>query len=78
VDACIAGIEQLRRQRRKPRGVGQPLVHRPAGPVIDRRAELEALGWQVQVLEGLDHTQAMQAVHVLAVLRPWLADRLGG
>jgi hypothetical protein len=42
-----------------------------AGPVIDRRAELEALGWQVHVLAGLDHTQAMQAVNVLPIVRPW-------
>jgi pimeloyl-ACP methyl ester carboxylesterase len=49
-----------------------------AAAVIDRRADLEALGWQVQVLEGLDHTQAMQAVHVLPVLRPWLVHRLRG
>jgi pimeloyl-ACP methyl ester carboxylesterase len=48
-----------------------------AGPVIRRRAELEALGWQVRVLEGLDHTQAMQAVQVLPVLRAWLAAELG-
>jgi pimeloyl-ACP methyl ester carboxylesterase len=48
-----------------------------AGPVINRRAELEALGWQVQVLDELDHTQAMQAVHVLPILRPWLIGRLG-
>jgi hypothetical protein len=50
---------------------------RLAGPVVHRRAELEALGWQVRVLEGLDHTQAMQAVHVVAILRPWLISRLG-
>jgi pimeloyl-ACP methyl ester carboxylesterase len=43
-----------------------------AGPVVQRRAELEALGWQVEILEGLDHTQAMQAANVLPVLRPWL------
>jgi len=43
-----------------------------ADPVVGRRAELEALGWQVRVLEGLDHTQAMQAAHVLPILRPWL------
>jgi pimeloyl-ACP methyl ester carboxylesterase len=48
-----------------------------AGPVIRRRAELEALGWEVRVLEGLDHTQAMQAAQVLPVLRPWLLDKLG-
>jgi pimeloyl-ACP methyl ester carboxylesterase len=47
-----------------------------AGPVINRRAELEALGWQVRVLEGLDHTQAMQAAQVLPILRPWLISRL--
>ncbi len=49
-----------------------------AGPVIRRRAELEALGWQVRVLEGLDHTQAMQAVQVLPVLRPWLIASAAG
>jgi pimeloyl-ACP methyl ester carboxylesterase len=49
-----------------------------ADPVIGRRAELEGLGWDVRVLEGLDHTQAMQAAQVLPILRPWLVGRLGG
>jgi hypothetical protein len=48
-----------------------------AGPVVSRRAELEALGWEVRVLEGLDHLQAMQASQVLPVLRPWLLSELG-
>ena len=48
-----------------------------ADPIINRRAELESLGWQVQILEGLDHTQAMQAPHVLPILRPWLLTTLG-
>ena len=48
-----------------------------ADPVISRQAELEALGWQVRVLEGLDHTQATQAAQVLPILRPWLTSRLG-
>ncbi|WP_433219705.1 alpha/beta fold hydrolase [Microtetraspora malaysiensis] len=48
-----------------------------AGPIINRRAELEALGWDVHVLDGLDHTQAMQPAHVLPVLRPWLLARIG-
>jgi pimeloyl-ACP methyl ester carboxylesterase len=48
-----------------------------ASPVIDRRAELEALGWQVRVLEGLDHMQAMQAAQVVPILRPWLISTLG-
>jgi pimeloyl-ACP methyl ester carboxylesterase len=49
-----------------------------AGPVIDRRAELDALGWQVRVLEGLDHIKAMQAAQVVPILRPWLISQLGG
>ena len=48
-----------------------------AGPVIGRRAELEALGWEVRVLEGLDHMQAMRAAQVLPILRPWLIGSLG-
>ena len=47
-----------------------------AGPVISRRAELEALGWKVRVLEGLDHLQAMQAAQVLPILRPWLLGKV--
>jgi pimeloyl-ACP methyl ester carboxylesterase len=48
-----------------------------ADPIVRRRADLEALGWQVEVLEGLDHLQAMQAAHVLPILRPWLLAILG-
>jgi hypothetical protein len=46
-----------------------------AGPIVERRAELEALGWTVRVLDGLDHMQAMQATQVLPMLRPWLVSR---
>jgi hypothetical protein len=47
-----------------------------ARPLLERRAELEAYGWDVRVLDGLDHTQAMQAASVLPVLRPWLTAAL--
>jgi pimeloyl-ACP methyl ester carboxylesterase len=47
-----------------------------ADPVLARRAELEALGWSVRILDGLDHIQAMQAARVLPILRPWLAGAL--
>jgi hypothetical protein len=47
-----------------------------ADRVISHRTELESLGWQVQVLDGLDHTQAMQAPNVLPILRPWLLTTL--
>ncbi|GIH14448.1 alpha/beta fold hydrolase [Rugosimonospora africana] len=43
-----------------------------AQPLIRHRAELEAAGWTVALLDGLDHTGAMQAANVLSLLRPWL------
>jgi pimeloyl-ACP methyl ester carboxylesterase len=48
-----------------------------ADPVIGRRAELESLGWQVEVLDGLDHLQAMQTANVLPILRPFFLSALG-
>lgn len=47
-----------------------------AGPVVKHQAELEALGWDVRILDGLDHIQAMQAPNVLPTLRPWLLSTL--
>jgi len=38
--------------------------------------ELEAAGWDVRALDGLDHTQAMQPQNVLPILRPWLAENV--
>jgi pimeloyl-ACP methyl ester carboxylesterase len=49
---------------------------RMAAPLLEHREELEAYGWDVRVLDGLDHTQAMQAAAVLPVLRPWLTAQL--
>ncbi|CAM3428947.1 alpha/beta fold hydrolase [Kibdelosporangium persicum] len=48
-----------------------------AGAVADHHGELEAAGWQVHILDGLDHTQAMQPGAVLPVLRPWLITAAG-
>ncbi|MEV0453585.1 alpha/beta fold hydrolase [Catellatospora methionotrophica] len=47
-----------------------------AGPVTRDRDGLTALGWDVAVLDGLDHMQAMLAPAVLPVLRPWLEAHL--
>jgi hypothetical protein len=46
------------------------------GPIVAGRAELEGLGWDVQLLEGLDHMQAMQASQVVPLLRWWLGCKL--
>jgi pimeloyl-ACP methyl ester carboxylesterase len=46
-----------------------------AGPIVRERAQLEALGWEVRVLCGLDHMQAMQAAQVVPLLRS-MADRI--
>jgi hypothetical protein len=47
-----------------------------AGPILSRRAEIERLGWDVRVLDGLDHIGAMQAAQVAPLLRSWLVSRL--
>lgn len=47
-----------------------------AGPLVRECNTLEALGWQVEVLEGLDHTSAMQPDAVLPIIRPWLSSQL--
>jgi pimeloyl-ACP methyl ester carboxylesterase len=43
-----------------------------ADPIVQRQAQLTQLGWEVRVLDSLDHLQAMQASRVLPILRPWL------
>lgn len=48
-----------------------------AEPLLTKRDELESFGWDVEVMDGLDHIQAMQATHVLPILRPWLLAKLG-
>lgn len=52
-------------------------VVRIGAPLVEHRADLERLGWEVHVLDGLDHMRAMQAATVLPVIRPWLESALG-
>jgi pimeloyl-ACP methyl ester carboxylesterase len=47
-----------------------------AGPFVRGQAQLSDLGWDVQVLDGLDHIQAMQAKQVVPILRSWLTSQL--
>lgn len=47
-----------------------------AGPLLTQASEIRKLGWDIRVLEGLDHIQAMQPANVLAIIRPWLLSIL--
>jgi pimeloyl-ACP methyl ester carboxylesterase len=46
-----------------------------ATPLIKKTDELKSFGWDVQVLDGLDHISAMQPVNALPVIKPWLIDQ---
>jgi len=46
-----------------------------AGPLLHKSAELQKIGWDVQVLDGFDHIKAMQPNAVLPIIRPWLIDK---
>ncbi|HVI69407.1 MAG TPA: hypothetical protein VM581_03020 [Magnetospirillaceae bacterium] len=46
-----------------------------ATPLVNKASELKKYGWDVQVLEGLDHISAMQPVNALPVIRPWLISQ---
>jgi pimeloyl-ACP methyl ester carboxylesterase len=46
-----------------------------ADPIVQGQAELSGLGWEVRVLDGLDHMQAMQAGRVVPILRSWLMSQ---
>ena len=48
-----------------------------AGPIVQGQAQLTDRGWDVRVLDGLDHMQAMQAKQVVPILRSWLTTTLG-
>jgi pimeloyl-ACP methyl ester carboxylesterase len=48
-----------------------------ADPIVRGQAQLSDFGWDVRVLDGLDHIQAMQATQVVPILRSWLASQLG-
>ncbi|WP_433046542.1 alpha/beta fold hydrolase [Dactylosporangium sp. CS-033363] len=47
-----------------------------ARAVRDHRAELESTGWEVHILDGLDHMGAMQAERVLPILKKFLGRAL--
>lgn len=48
-----------------------------ADPIVRGQAQLEDLGWDVRVLNGLNHIQAMQATQVVPIIHAWLTSKLG-
>jgi len=49
-----------------------------AGLLYRHKNLLRDEGWTVELLSGMDHTQAMQPVAVLPVIKPWLIRQLLG
>lgn len=47
-----------------------------AKPLLDDKDELTQYGWETVIIEGGDHTTAMQAENVLPILRNWLDKQI--
>jgi pimeloyl-ACP methyl ester carboxylesterase len=47
-----------------------------AATIMETQGELEALGWDVRLLEGLDHAGALQPEVFVPVVADWLEERL--
>ncbi|TDU91288.1 hypothetical protein EV138_4892 [Kribbella voronezhensis] len=69
---CIAGsadnIQYGERWRNAYVAIGEA--------VEKNRSRLKDLGWTVQLLDGLDHMQAMHADKILPIAKPWLREHL--
>lgn len=48
-----------------------------AAPLVKKAKELHKYGWEVRVLDGLDHISAMQPTNVLPVIKQWLSENTG-
>jgi len=53
------------------------VIARIGQTVVDRREELERFGWEVKLLEGLNHMEGAAPAVVIPVLQEWLAATLG-
>lgn len=58
--------------------VGGDVVVRIGDTVTDTRSELEALGWEVHLLDGLDHIGAVEPDVVVPLLRGWMNKAVVG
>lgn len=46
-----------------------------ATPLIAKADDLKKYGWNVEILDGLDHISAMQPANILPIIRPWLISK---
>jgi pimeloyl-ACP methyl ester carboxylesterase len=69
---CFAGSKDSQDYSEKWGGV----IVDMATPLVENADDLKGYGWDVRVLEGLDHISAMQPVNVLPVIKPWLVGIL--
>lgn len=58
-------------------GIGD-VVARLGGTVTATRPELEVLGWEVHLLDGLDHLGAVEPDVVVPLLRDWMKRAVAG
>lgn len=65
---CFVGSKDVQDYSEKWGGVTVDM----ATPLVAKADELKKYGWDVQVLERLDHITAMQPANALPVIRPWL------
>ncbi|GAB1823098.1 alpha/beta fold hydrolase [Herbidospora sp. RD11066] len=65
---CFAGSEDAIVYSDKWGGVTVDI----AGPLLREREEIEVRGWEVRVLDGLDHMGAMRSAVVLPILTGWV------
>lgn len=68
---CFAGSKDIQEYSERWGGATVDM----ATPLIKNEVDLKAYGWDVKVLDGLDHMSGMQPVNVLPVIRPWLISK---
>lgn len=68
---CFVGSNDKQEYSEKWGGVTVDM----ATPLIEKTDELKKYGWDVEVLDGLDHISAMQPTNALPVIKQWLVDK---
>jgi pimeloyl-ACP methyl ester carboxylesterase len=68
---CFVGSDDKQEYSEKWGGVTVDM----ATPLIKKADDLKNFGWDVRVLDGLDHIGAMQPDIALPVIKPWLESK---